>query len=46
MDHQVVPGTGGEQGMKGDQRFGSKAQKVAWTGMAYRRSTDDGLGNG
>ena len=46
MDHQKVPGTGGEQGMKGDQRFGAEAQKVARAGMAYRRSADDGLGDG
>ena len=45
MDHQVVPGTGGDQGMKGDQRFGSEAQKVAWTRMAYHRGTDDGPGD-
>ena len=45
MDHQVVPGTGGDQGMKGDQRFGSEAQKVAWTRMAYYRGTDDGPGD-
>ena len=45
MDHQVVPGTGGEEGMKGDQRLGAEAQKVAWAGMAYRRSADDGPGN-
>lgn len=46
MDHQVVPSAGGEQSMKGNQRFGAEAQKVAWAGMAYDRSTDDGLGDG
>lgn len=45
MDHQKVPGTGGEQSMKGDQRFGAEAQKVAWAGMTYRRSADDCLGD-
>ena len=46
MDHQIVPGAGREEGMKSDQRFGAEAQKVAWTGVAYRRGMDDGLGNG
>ena len=45
MDHQVVPGTGGEQGMKCDQGFGSEAQKVAWTRIAYYRGMDNGPGD-
>ena len=32
--------------MKGNQRFGAEAQKVTWAGIAYRRGTNDGLGNG
>ena len=45
MDHQVVPGTGGEEGMKSDQRLGAEAQKVAWTGVAYCRGANDGFGD-
>ena len=45
MDHQVVPDKGGEQGMKGDQRFGAEAQKISRAGMAYHRGMNNGSGD-